>query len=234
MPPAVSVIMPVYNGARYLRAALDSVLAQTLPAAEIVVVDDGSTDDTPRILADLGDAVRVVRRENGGPGAARNTGMALATSPAIAFFDADDLWPTTALATLAGGLEADPATMAVRGRTVMIDEAGSALPGPEPFHSLLMSAALFRRELLERVGPFSVDLGISDDTDHHVRVLESGLPLVRIDDVVHFYRRHAGGVSVGKDIHALRVLEVLKRSMDRRRASDGSVERIRRMDLERP
>ncbi len=87
-----AVVIPAYNRERVLAETLERVLAQTLPPAEVVVVDDGSTDGTAGVAARFAPRVRCVRRENGGPGSARNTGVAHTTAPWIAFCDSDDLW----------------------------------------------------------------------------------------------------------------------------------------------
>lgn len=92
VPGLVSVLIPTYNRAYILGQAIDSVLAQDHPQLEVIVVDDGSTDDTPALLAGYGDRVRVVRQANAGLAAARNAGLALARGEFIAFQDSDDLW----------------------------------------------------------------------------------------------------------------------------------------------
>jgi glycosyltransferase involved in cell wall biosynthesis len=91
-PPLVSVIIPVYNGERYLRQALDSALEQTYPAIEVVAVDDGSTDTSPAILASYGGRIRVVRQTNRGVAEARNVGLRVARGSYLAFLDQDDWW----------------------------------------------------------------------------------------------------------------------------------------------
>lgn len=97
--PGVSVVMPVHNGAGYLRAAIESALDQTVPPLEIWVVDDASTDATPEILAAFGDRIRVLRNQTaGGPARARNQAVAQARGDLIAFLDADDLWKPAKLA----------------------------------------------------------------------------------------------------------------------------------------
>lgn len=88
----VSVIIPAFNAERYLRETLDSVLAQTYAAREVIVVDDGSTDSTPSILASYGDRIRVIRQQNRGSATARNTAVSAARGAWVAFIDADDLW----------------------------------------------------------------------------------------------------------------------------------------------
>lgn len=93
----VSVVIPTYNYARFLSRALDSALGQTLSPAEIIVVDDGSTDATPAVLEGYSGRIRVHRQTNGGLSAARNTGIALATGELVALLDSDDLWLPTKL-----------------------------------------------------------------------------------------------------------------------------------------
>src|SRR5579883_2718722 len=92
MQPLVSVVIPTYNYGHFLGRALASVFAQTYAPIECIVVDDGSTDDTPAVLAQYGDRVRVIKRQRGGPAAARNAGVEAAKGEFVAFLDADDWW----------------------------------------------------------------------------------------------------------------------------------------------
>lgn len=98
--PTVSVIIPTYNRAHSVGAALDSVLAQEPPADEVIVVDDGSTDGTTEVLAAYGDRITVVRQDNAGAAAARNAGVRRARGDWVAFLDSDDLWRPGRLAAL--------------------------------------------------------------------------------------------------------------------------------------
>jgi heptose III glucuronosyltransferase len=114
--PLLSVVMPVYNVAAYLPACLDSLVAQTLAPDEIIAVDDGSTDDCPRILAEYATRMpnlRVIRQDNGGLSAARNTGLAAARGKWLAFVDSDDLVMPEAYARLVAMAEADDLDMAL-------------------------------------------------------------------------------------------------------------------------
>jgi glycosyltransferase involved in cell wall biosynthesis len=92
MAVTVSAVIPAYNSGKYLARALDSVLAQTCPPDEIIVVDDGSTDDTAAVARSCGDRIRFIPQPNAGASAARNTGIQASTSEWIAFLDADDEW----------------------------------------------------------------------------------------------------------------------------------------------
>ena len=111
MAPTVSVVIPLYNKASFVERAITSALEQRFTPAEIIVVDDGSTDSGPEIvecLAELNGCIRLVRRENGGPGAARNTGLALAVGTYVAFLDADDEWLPEFLSVAVEALENSP------------------------------------------------------------------------------------------------------------------------------
>ena len=102
MNPSVSVIIPVYNSERYLAQCLDSVLGQTLKDIEIICVDDGSADNTPKILSEYAardERIRIITQGNAGPGIARNNGMKLAKGEYLAFIDSDDFWNATLLET---------------------------------------------------------------------------------------------------------------------------------------
>lgn len=92
MNPLVSVVIPAYNAAKYLPEALDSVFQQTYAPIEVIVVDDGSTDNTASLLVEYGTRIKLICKPNGGIGSARNAGMRAATGSMIAFLDADDIW----------------------------------------------------------------------------------------------------------------------------------------------
>src|SRR4051812_27917089 len=94
----ISVVIPTYNGLDRLKRTIASVRAQSFPAHEIIVIDDGSTDDTPTIAEVCGDAIRYVRTTNGGQQRARNHGVSLATGEWIALLDHDDIWEPDYLA----------------------------------------------------------------------------------------------------------------------------------------
>jgi hypothetical protein len=135
----VSVIIPTYNRAKYIRDAIDSALKQTRPPDEILVIDDGSTDDTPQILAEYGAPVRVIRQRNRGRSAARNVGLDEARGDAIMFLDSDDLLLPTNLEQCVQAMTANPRVGVVYTDALIVDANGQAvevytgaMPGPRP------------------------------------------------------------------------------------------------------
>lgn len=123
--PTVSVVIPTYNRAKFLGAAVASVRAQTYPCAEIVIVDDGSTDDTPGVVARLGDGVHYVKQANAGPAAARNRGIQEARGDVVAFLDTDDRWLPQKIARQVEILQREPEVALVCADMAIEDEAGT-------------------------------------------------------------------------------------------------------------
>jgi glycosyltransferase involved in cell wall biosynthesis len=215
----VSVIVPVFNGAATLFDAIESIRAQEV-STEIIVVDDGSTDDTPRILDTLHDVI-VIRQENRGPAAARNRGLLVASAPFIAFIDDDDVWLPRKLAPQLRLLDEHPDAAIVLGRTAFqaLDPGlGVWLPFDEPRLLYHLGALLCRRELFDHVGMLDPALPSSEDVDWFLRVRDAGHAILSMPDVVQIHRRNGANMTCGKDLRELGFLEVVKRSLDRRRA----------------
>jgi glycosyltransferase involved in cell wall biosynthesis len=211
----ISVIIPTYNRASLVTATLDSVLAQTRPADEIWVVDDGSTDDTQAIVtayADVhGNRVRYQRQKNAGPSVARNHGMRLTTGTSLCFLDSDDLLDPRALELLAEALETELSAMLAYSRAEMLSPDGNALGLWEPgggyhqgdvWESLLgdnfirsPGATLIRRTALEAVGSWDEAMRKNEDWNLWLRLAEQG-PFVFVDEPLFRYRVHPSAASV--------------------------------------
>jgi glycosyltransferase involved in cell wall biosynthesis len=223
--PLVSVVVPAFNAAAYLGAAIASVRAQTYPRLEIIVVDDGSTDDTPAVIASLGGQVRGVRQEQRGIGAARNAGVRLATGDVVAFLDADDLFSPEKTATQVRALAEDCARGMVFGHVqeFVSDDLSPAervrlRAHPEPQPGYCASAMLIRREALAAVGPFPEDVRVGEFVDWFLRATELGLPHVLGPEVVLRRRLHRSNISVREPRARRDFARILKASLDRRRA----------------
>jgi len=185
--PLVSVVIPVFNGAAFIARAVDSVLAQTCKDFEIIIVDDGSTDDTQVVLARLAKTSGIIclHQKNAGPAQARNVGIKSATGENIGFLDCDDIWlPEKLEAQLAilrgksqpGLVHSNYEVIDPSGRVIQHAKAGksrdalhkSFTGGQAP----LLSAILMPRALLERVGGFDPNLWVSEDSDLILRLYE--------------------------------------------------------------
>lgn len=181
--PFVSVVIPTYNRGWILREAVDSVLAQEYPAYEVIVVDDGSTDDTSSILRDYGNRIRVVRQENRGVSTARNRGVCEATGNLIAFLDSDDLWLPGKLETQVDFFRTHTEVLICQteetwvrnGRRVNPKNRHKKPSGDifEPSLELCLvspSAVMLRRELFEEMGGFDETLPACEDYDLWLRI----------------------------------------------------------------
>jgi glycosyltransferase involved in cell wall biosynthesis len=181
--PEFSVVIPTYNNASTLSQAIASVRGQVGPCGDILVVDDGSSDATPRVLEDLaGPDLRVIRQQNGGPAAARNTGVAAARGEWIAFHDADDLWLPTKLAVQFAALRTRPdARFCFTGMIIRLADGTELtrecdLPRRSLFIDLLKGnrlatpTALIHRDCFTEVGLFDPVLRTGEDWDMWLRL----------------------------------------------------------------
>ncbi|MCA1576925.1 MAG: glycosyltransferase family 2 protein [Acidobacteria bacterium] len=227
MAPLVSVIIPVFNGERFLRDAVQSVLDQNYSGLEIIIVDDGSTDGTATIAKSFPETVRYLHQANQGPAAARNRGIEHAQGSLLAFADADDLWPADKLALQLSFLMTDPATEIVMGRIqqVLISRTVEGQTQTEEFgepaFSVNLGSAVIRKSVFERVGLLDETMRYSEDVDWFMRAREAGAAIATIDAVTLFYRQHEENMTRGKSTSELNVLKALKRSLDRRRERTG-------------
>lgn len=184
--PAVSVILPTFNRAHLLPEAIESVLGQTYRDLELIVVDDGSTDETASVLSRFPKSVRTVRQARGGPSRARNFGMEQARGEFIAFIDSDDLWKPEKLELQLKVLGADSRTGAVccdmlervgmRERPLSFFErigfTGELTPRRMFFaNSVATPTLLARRSCLEAAGRFDSDLAGAEDYEYFFRLL---------------------------------------------------------------
>ena len=181
---SVSVIVPTYNRAAYLQEALESIFQQTLPPAEIIVVDDGSTDDTEDTVQRTRKPIRFYRQEHEGVAAARNLGLQMATGDLIAWLDTDDLWEPEFLATLVSLLIDDPELDGVYCGLTHMDVTGKNLPTPELqviapqrlYSALIESdfivtpAIVAHKRCYDQVGPFDLEFRICEDYDMWLRL----------------------------------------------------------------
>ena len=196
----ISVIIPAYNAEKTLAETLQSIAAQTRPADEIIVVDDGSTDTTSNI-ADSVPGVRLIRQNNSGVGLAFNTGIAAASHPLIALLDADDLWNPACLATHIANLEQFP-QLDVSVGWVSEFICPSLPPATAAgFHvrpaqvGWVSGACVFSRDAFQRTGEFNTQLRGGVWLDWVDRARRAGVSFGVINDIVLQRRLHPGSLS---------------------------------------
>lgn len=201
--PAVSIIIPAYNQSRYLGSAIRSALAQTHRDLEVIIVDDGSTDDTRAVVASFTDArVHYVYQPNRGLSAARNTGLGHASGEFLSFLDSDDEFLPEKLELLMAAFARDPGLGLVAGQAVLIDQDGVPLsevfdrPLPSDGADLLLGnplhvgSVLLRRSWQATVGRFDETLRSYEDWDMWLRLALAGCRMGCVARPVSLYRFH--------------------------------------------
>lgn len=181
--PLVSVILPTFNRGWIVSEAIESVLLQTFEEAELIVVDDGSTDNTPEVLECFKDHIISIKQENSGVSAARNTGMAHARGRYFAFLDSDDLWLPEKLSEQISFFRSQPDALICQTEEIWIrnglrvnpKERHKKLSGDIFIPSLALclvspSAVMIKRELIDEVGGFDEDLPACEDYDLWLRI----------------------------------------------------------------
>ncbi len=220
--PLVSVIIPTFNGARFLPDAIASIVAQRYPSLEIIVVDDGSTDDTAAVVAALPVEVHYFKQENLGPAWARNRGIRDASGDYLAFLDVDDLFAEGAITALLDELLADEARDVVQGYsqvTEWVPETGTFESRGSPTETFPYSIAsgIYRRRVFDKVGLFDPSLFYGEDRDWFRRASEADVRPHKIDAVTLIVRRHGQNMTEGKSLVELNTLRVFKLALDRKR-----------------
>lgn len=222
----VSVVIPCFNGAPYLAEALTSALEQDRELHEVIVIDDGSTDDSASIAAGFGARVLCAPQDHLGISAARNHGIALSTGDVIAFLDADDLWPAASLSVRLSLLEARPALDSASGlirqfiSPELPDEIRRTLACPDDVsRARVAGATLVRRRVFDRVGLFDTSLRIGETIDWIARADAAGVTNAAAEQVVLLRRVHGANTTARLKDDKAEYLRVLKASLDRRRAA---------------
>jgi glycosyltransferase involved in cell wall biosynthesis len=224
----VSCIVPVFNGERYLAEAINSILAQTYRPLEVIVADDGSTDQTRKISVGFGDVVRYIMQANQGPSTARNLGIQAAAGEFIAFLDADDLWHAEKLTCQLERFQAKPELdyCVTHCQNFWIPELQAEAEKfrnhriSRPMPGYVTGTLVVRRVAFTKVGLFSTKLAHGDSTEWFLRAAEHGTKSELLPEVLMYRRIHLNNRSRllatrSKD----EFLRLLKSSLDRRRRS---------------
>jgi len=230
-PIPVSAIIPCHNGERYVAETIHSVLRQDLGRAEIILVDDGSTDRTRETVQAFGASVRYLHQPPGGAARARNLGVDHSTRPLLAFLDADDLWPEHALRSLIAPLAGDPSLGMVVGQVEQFVSPELPREDQARFHfprgaslARLCGSVLMRRSEFDRVGGFSPRLETGEFMDWILRAEALGVRSVSVPELVLRRRLHRLNHGVLRRDTRHDYLRVVKAALDRRRAAaEGAV-----------
>lgn len=223
MQPLVSVVMPAYNAEKYICASIDSVLAQSYSNIELVIVDDGSTDNTADIINNYikssNKHIIYKRQINGGPARARNVGILLSTGAWISFIDSDDYWASNHLQLLFDKASTDGEVGLVYGSKIFVDKDGNELSQsqqphwelpegwifPQMFANNLMntSSVIVKRDLIISVNLFdeSPSLRICEDYDLFLKLTAISKVCSR-PDVKYYYRRHDANITLNNILRA--------------------------------
>ena len=219
--PQVSVVMPAYNEAPTIGLVTGKLLK--LPFVhEIVIVDDGSSDDIQSAVDALPVDVLFIRQGNAGPAAARNRGIGAASGDYIAFLDVDDLWTPDHLEALYAEFATNSMLDVSHGLAQVTtldhpDTPGEYLGNPRESFPHYIGAGLYKRDAFEKIGVFDTELRFGEDTDWFQRARSASLDIAHLEEVTLFVRRHASNSTRGKTLHELNALRVIKKHLDRQR-----------------
>jgi glycosyltransferase involved in cell wall biosynthesis len=219
----VSVIIAAYNAALFLAEAIESAISQTWPPLEILVADDGSTDETAHVAARFQDKIRYLHQDHAGAAAARNLAISKARGEFLAPLDADDLWLPEKLALQMAAFAEDPTLDIVSGHIVEFRIQGdgamrerAAAPG------VVVSSTVVRASAFHRVGPLRTDLKLGEFIDWGARAFELGLKQHILPQTVVRRRIHASNSGIQSANHLQDYVTVVRDALLRRRQSGKS------------
>lgn len=215
----ISVIIPVWNGARFLASAIESVKRQRYDNVEILVIDDGSTDETRAIAKEFENIIQYIHQPHKGVAAARNLGLSKSRGNIIAFLDADDAWPSYKFDMQLDVLKDESVEMVLGAsrfeKTVDIAKGPLGKCGDSIFYYYL-SSGLYRRSVFNKVGLFDEQLQLSEDVDWFMRAREIGIKTKILKQETTIWTEHGENISIGKSFEQLGLFHIFKKSVDRR------------------
>jgi glycosyltransferase involved in cell wall biosynthesis len=240
--PEFTVVIPAFNAREVIGSAIGSVLKQTWEDFELVVVDDGSSDETPEIVEAVEDSrVHLVRQANTGTAGARNTGIERSKGDFVSFLDNDDLWMPDYLETMREALIAEPAAglaytdgwvlddllHRIRRKTAMSSGRPPDQPPPEApdflvelmHRNFILSSATVRKSVLDEIGGFREGLGGCDDYDLWIRIVAAGYPAVRASGLLTIQRDRADSQSKDATVMLRGLERVLVDALEEERLS---------------
>jgi len=219
--PYVSVIVPVYNGVKFIAEAIESICTQNYHPLEIIIVDDGSTDDTSNIVQSYKN-IRYIYQPNQGVAAARNTAINNSSGELIAFLDADDCWAPNKLNIQVDCLLKHPHIGCILGRQKNFLEPGTEKPFWLREEHLLndhvgfLPTLMIRRRIFDKVGLFNTDYIISSDVEWFSRAKDVSIPMMVVPEIVLYRRIHDTNLSYQSKVGDPTLLRALRASVHRK------------------
>ena len=223
----VSVIVPVYNGERFLDEALRSILDQTYPSVEIIVVDDGSVDQSAEIIQAYKN-IQYIYQANQGVTVARNTGVSVAQGEFIAFLDQDDRWTPHKLTEQIGYLQDHSEVGFVLSHARMFLENGAGVPTwlkadyvSEDHVGFIPGTFTVRKQIFKEIGGFDANLQIASDIDWFSRAIDAGVKLYVLPEVLLHKRVHTANLSFQEEAIRGELLKLFRASIQRKRSKQS-------------
>lgn len=221
----LSVVIPVYNGTRYLREAIDSVLAQSRVPDEVLVVDDGSDDHPEKVVHEYAGRVRCLRQDNRGAAAARNAGILATRGEFLAFLDQDDRWHEEKLHLQLARFEADPELDLCYTHADLFWEpelASEAMvfaehPRARSVPSYVAPALLARRSAFDRIGLLDPALRFGDGTEWALRAMDAGLRVHLLPNVLVYHRMHPHNLTREREASKQEFVRIVRNRLRERR-----------------
>ena len=224
--PLVSVVIPVYNAERYIKAAITSVIDQTLKTAEIIVVDDCSTDNSRKVISGFKGINLIESEKNMGVGYSRNRGVEMSTGEFITFLDADDFWVKEKLKVQINILLKKRSIDGVFGEFENFFEQGAIIPlniqkeiflRPESGKIKALGTMMVRRKVFERVGMFSESIKFGEDLDWFIRASDSDIKFQFYPHLFMYRRLHESNLSYSSLDNKKHLIDIFKNSIKRKR-----------------
>ncbi|BAQ63086.1 putative glycosyltransferase [Geminocystis sp. NIES-3708] len=217
----ISVIIPVYNGERFLAEAIKSIIKQNYQPLEIIVIDDGSTDKTVNIASRFKDITKYIYQENSGVSRARNTGIKMAKGDLITFLDADDLFPSNSLEKYVDFIKNNIDVDIIQGYTqdqslCQIEDDRLLFESERKPHIFFnVGSAIWKRSVFEKIGLFNESMNYGEDVDLWVKVNENRIKKVIIERITLFYRQYKSSINYETARGNMILMKVMKKYLDR-------------------
>lgn len=217
-PDLVSIVIPVFDGERFVGDAIRAALAQDHPAVEVIVVDDGSTDGTAEVISQF-PAVRRVRQDNGGPSSARNAGIEVASGAFITFCDSDDRFRPSKVSAQVAHLHAHPEVGCVLVGHETFLEPGAERPAwAQDDAGVQPQSAMVRREVIDAVGAFDPAFTFAEGMEWLSRMRSGGVGIAVLDEVLVDRRIHDANLSYERSEMRHQLLVAMQQRLASRRA----------------